>query len=166
MLPKTPYTAGRITRHESINDLPVHAHTLPQIFHPTSESRHFTRADAGRVFNRDLLPADARIPHPGMIEAARARRAGAGGDEIRRTLRGNAEAEMRARAADEAARRVVREDRTKTVLGARWDFKFEECSVDDVGVDGRARRGVGARYGVPHYDRKRGQVKIPTSVVP
>lgn len=99
-----------------------------------------------------------------MIEAARARRQGVGADEIRRTLRENARAEMQGRKEREEERQRVKEEKTKTVQGARWEFRFEECSVDEVGVDGRARRGVGWRYGLPHYDRKRGQVKIPTSV--
>ncbi|KAJ0427010.1 eukaryotic mitochondrial regulator protein-domain-containing protein [Aspergillus carlsbadensis] len=37
--------------HEQINDLPAHRLTDPQIFYPVSESRQFTRVDAGRVFS-------------------------------------------------------------------------------------------------------------------
>lgn len=37
--------------HETINDLPIHPLTGPQIFYPVSESRRFTRRDAGRVFS-------------------------------------------------------------------------------------------------------------------
>jgi len=52
MLPLTPYNPGQPpVPHESINDLPIHRLTAPQLFHPTSESRHFTRVDAGRVFS-------------------------------------------------------------------------------------------------------------------
>jgi hypothetical protein len=36
--------------------------------------------------------------------------------------------------------------------------------VDAVGRDGRDHKGVGWRYGVPHQDRKKGVVKIPTKV--
>lgn len=50
MVPTTPLTLPP-TPHESINDLPVHRMTLPQLFYPTSESRQFNRADAGRVFS-------------------------------------------------------------------------------------------------------------------
>jgi len=99
-----------------------------------------------------------------MIGAARARREGVGADEIRRTLRAEAEREMGERRDREEKIRAGREARTKAVQGARWEFRFEECNVDAGGVDGRGRRGVGWRYGMPHYDRKRGQVKIPTSV--
>lgn len=54
--------------------------------------------------------------------------------------------------------------RMRTVEGRRWDFRFEDVSVEDVGRDGLSEKGVGWRYGAPHDDRKRGKVKIPTSV--
>ena len=66
MLPKT-----RLLKNgyfEPINDISLHAATSPQIFYPTSESRHFTRADAARVFDENLLPVDDRIPHPQQIQ--------------------------------------------------------------------------------------------------
>ena len=44
---------------------------------------------------------------------------------------------------------------------ARAEFRFRNVAV--VGV-GRKTEGVGARYGVPHNDRKRGMIKIPTRV--
>lgn len=46
----------------------------------------------------------------------------------------------------------------------RWEFRFRDIKVENVGSDGRGRNGVGARYGIPHQDRKRGQIKIPTRV--
>lgn len=53
MIPTTKLATGDGTQHghESINDLPVHSLTGPQIFYPVSESREFTRVDAGRVFS-------------------------------------------------------------------------------------------------------------------
>jgi len=52
-------TRGPFHAHESINDLEQHPQTLPQIFHPTSESRAFNRTDAGRVFSgAPRLPAE------------------------------------------------------------------------------------------------------------
>lgn len=54
MLPQTPFDPRNphlVQPHEPINDLPVHPLTHPQVFYPTSESRHFTRTDAGRVFS-------------------------------------------------------------------------------------------------------------------
>ena len=55
-------------------------------------------------------------------------------------------------------------DNVVVVPGQRWDFRFQHISVEEAGRDGRGKRGVGWRYGAPHEDRKRGQVKIPTSV--
>lgn len=53
MVPTTPLCKPpqRQIAHESINDLPVHKLTEPQIFWPVSESRQFNRVDAGRVFS-------------------------------------------------------------------------------------------------------------------
>ncbi|EEQ88831.1 hypothetical protein RJZ56_005072 [Blastomyces dermatitidis] len=74
MIPTTPLKKypERPVPHESINDLPVHRLTEAQIFHPVSESRQFTRVDAGRVFSAaPALPhASANTPHntPEAIE--------------------------------------------------------------------------------------------------
>lgn len=46
----------------------------------------------------------------------------------------------------------------------RTEFRFRKISVESVGKDGRSQFGVGARYGAPHEDRKRGAVKIPVRV--
>lgn len=52
MVPLTKLSPGpEQVPHESINDLPVHRLSEEQIFYPVSESRRFTRADAGRVFS-------------------------------------------------------------------------------------------------------------------
>ncbi|EGC47286.1 conserved hypothetical protein [Histoplasma capsulatum var. duboisii H88] len=74
MIPTTPLKKypERPIPHESINDLPVHRLTEAQIFYPVSESRQFTRVDAGRVFSAaPALPhAAANTPHntPEAIE--------------------------------------------------------------------------------------------------
>ncbi|EEH21636.2 hypothetical protein PABG_03852 [Paracoccidioides brasiliensis Pb03] len=74
MLPTTPLKKypERPIPHESINDLPVHRLTEPQIFYPVSESRQFNRVDAGRVFSAaPALPYDtSNTPHnaPQAIE--------------------------------------------------------------------------------------------------
>lgn len=52
----------------------------------------------------------------------------------------------------------------KVVPQRRWDFVFKDVSVEDGGRDGRSGKGVGWRYGIPHEDRKKGIVKIPTKV--
>ncbi|KAF1816721.1 hypothetical protein P152DRAFT_454949 [Eremomyces bilateralis CBS 781.70] len=162
MLPTTPYIPNDPQPHEDINDLPVHSHTTQQIFYPTSESRDFTRADAGRAFNTDLLPADARIPHPQLIEEHRER-------NFPPAVRQNLIDERERREIQDRERRkqkmMEREKRQVTVVpGKRHEFRFKDISVDSVGKNGRSPAGVGWRYGFPHEDRKRGQVKIPTRV--
>jgi hypothetical protein len=168
MLPQTPFHRGTPpTIHEAINDLPVHRDTLRQIFHPVSESRHFTRVDAGHIFNPSLLPADDRIPHPELVDIERARLGDPNKkDEMLRVVREKLVQEGRARE-DREQRSIEREAReVKKVMPekGRWEFRFRDIKVENVGSDGRGRNGVGARYGIPHQDRKRGQIKIPTRV--
>lgn len=171
MVPTTPYVDPtkaknkyiRPITHEAINDLIVHPATRQQLFVPVAESRHFTRVDAGKAFDNNLLPADDRIPHPELVLAERESAMGLSFEE-RKALaleRMEQEEEKRRRKQDkeQAYLRSL-----KTVPKRRWDFVFKDVSVDSVGIDGRDHRGVGWRYGMPHEDRKRGQVKIPTKV--
>lgn len=68
MVPTTPYSPAlqKQTPHETINDLPVHSLTQPQLFYPTSESRAFNRVDAGRVFSAaPRLPDDQDVGQGG-----------------------------------------------------------------------------------------------------
>jgi len=61
--------------------------------------------------------------------------------------------------------KAIEEKTVRVYKGFRWDFKFTDFSLDNtIGKDERSRNAVGARYGMPHEDRKRGQVKIPTRV--
>jgi hypothetical protein len=152
--------------HESINDLPVHRATQRQIFFPTSESRHFTRADAAAVFHKGLLPADARIPHPELIDIERDRLMGLGYEERVARAKEREEAALKQKRQKELREERKRQEKMTTVMPekGRWEWRFENIKVDDVGKDGRAPSGVGWRYGVPHQDRKRGIVKIPTKV--
>lgn len=73
MIPTTPYNPSNptaITPHETINDLPVHKLTEPQLFYPTSESRAFNRTDAGRVFSAaPRLPSSADTVGGGLSVA-------------------------------------------------------------------------------------------------
>lgn len=149
--------------HESIADIRVHPATRQQIFYPTSESRHFTREDAAKAFANDLLPADKRIPHPDLVEAERDEFMGLDFDtRVRRQQERNEKhAQERLRREKKAAEKAAA---TRTVQGRRWDFQFEDFSVDQVGRDGKSPAGVGWRYGAPHEDRKRGQIKIPKRV--
>lgn len=164
MLPQTPFIRDAPVPHEDINNLPVHGSTLKQTFHPTSESRQFTREDAGKVFDPDLLPADERIPHPDMITTATEARAGMvqGEREMRRAARWDAE--MTARDDERVQREEARARRTINVAAQRWDFKITKVQADQTGSNERDPRGVGWRYGNPLPDRKKGQVWIPTKV--
>lgn len=172
MLPKTSYDASRrhVETHESINDLPVHPSTIRQIFYPTSESRHFTRKDASKVFDSTLLPADQRIPHPEMVQEAKEYGLGLSREQ-RTELK-----EKRIRQADQEhkdreARKVKTAAQSTEVVepesggASRWEWRFREMNIDHAGSDGRGPQGVGWRYGVPHDDRKKGVVKIPTHVL-
>ena len=199
MVPTTPYTPHKPTAHETINDLPVHFSTNPQIFWPTSESRLFNRTDAGRVFSGAhrlpdgdtspstekpehfeivgkpgherpvLLPADARIPHPHLIEYYR--------DQMNTELKGDKRVinerynerivlEMQRTEEEKQKRIELEEKNTKRVQTQRWDFLFREVQAtrEGTGLDGRGTKSPGFRYGVPSPERKRGQVKIPTKV--
>ena len=155
MLPQTPLT-NPPTPHESINDLPTHKATLPQIFHITSESKRFTRVDAGKVFDAGLLPAEDRIPHPQLAKSEQpTRTADLAWTDIEES--DQRREELRLRAATKAGQG------TATVRSGRWNFTFKDVTVDRASV-GRHAKGIGARYGVPPQDRKKGQVKIPTHV--
>ena len=165
MLPQTRFTPNvPVAAHEPINDLPVHSSTLRQVFHPVSESRHFTRTDAGKVFDPKLLPADDRIPHPELVESYRDRVEGILGPERAKRVQEREDREIAAKVAKEKMRAQEEERRVKKVQAERWEFRFRDVSVEDAGKNGRGRRGVGARYGMPHEDRKKGQVKIPRRV--
>lgn len=163
MLPKTPYHPGTNTPHESINDLPVHAYTGQQIFLPTSESRHFTRADAAKVFHEKLLPADDRVPHPELAIMHKELISGLSADQRAKLNEARDEAaEEKRRVA--AEREAKKESKIKKVDSPRWEFRITPINVDDAGKDGRGYKGVGWRYGMPHMDRSRGAQRIPTSV--
>lgn len=171
MIPTTPFvdTTKDITasqpEHEPLNEIPVHPATTQQIFLSVPESRHFTREDAGRGFHPELKSADVRIPHPELLELEKFKRETSPGVyELRDFTNRLLEDEKSAITAKLEAQAEREAKDTKTYKGRRWDFKFQDVSVDSVGMDGRSRSGVGWRYGMPHEDRKRGYVKIPTSV--
>ncbi|KAI4737571.1 hypothetical protein E4T50_11937 [Aureobasidium sp. EXF-12298] len=150
--------------HESINDLPVHPYTRTQIFYPTSESRQFTRADAAKVFSPTLLPADERIPLPELIEVEKDALNEMPREQRTARIRERTEKKMRAKEEKEAKKREWEARNVKVVSNQRWNFRFQSISVEEAGKDGRGRRGVGWRYGNPHHDREKGEIKLPTSV--
>ncbi|KAI4716893.1 hypothetical protein E4T48_06931 [Aureobasidium sp. EXF-10727] len=150
--------------HESINDLPVHPYTRTQIFYPTSESRQFTRADAAKVFSPTLLPADERIPLPELIDIEKDAINNMPREERTARIRERTEKKLRAKQEKEQKQRQWEERNVKVVSNQRWNFRFQSISVEDAGKDGRGRGGVGWRYGNPHHDREKGEIKLPTSV--
>lgn len=175
MLPKTESKApewdperGELAKrekpsHESINDLPVHVATGQQIFLPTSESRHFTRKDAAKVFDKRLLPADDRIPHPELTVMHKEVLEGLSEEERQKRAEARDATAERRRAAS-LARQAEIEASIKKVDTGRWEYRFTEIKVDDAGKDGRGLKGTGWRYGAPLMDRSRGQHKIPRAV--
>jgi len=169
MLPKTPFLEDQENikfgkrAHESINDLPVHRATGQQIFHPTSESRVFTRADAAKVFHDDLLPADDRVPHPELAILHKEELEDLPAHVRARRAAERAEAEVKAQE-KAALQRAKEQARVKKVDTGKWEYRFTEIMVDHAGATGRGRKGTGWRYGAPHMDRSKGAVRIPTSV--
>ncbi|KZM23481.1 uncharacterized protein EKO05_0000256 [Ascochyta rabiei] len=171
MLPTTPHIdtsdpknkGMRPVIHEPINDLIVHPATRQQLWVPVAESRHFTREDAGKAFDNNLLPADERIPHPELVKAERELASGLSFEERRKLAEERFVAQSAQKKREEEAKQAEMRAQ-KVVPQRRWDFVFKDISVESAGRNGRDARGVGWRYGLPHQDRKKGQVKIPTKV--
>ena len=117
-----------------------------------------------------LKPADSRIPHPHLIPFAQDKSPDSphAGESraiaeryAQRLLDDEAE-----RSAARAAQRQAEEARTTRIETPRWDFVVKEVRAtrEGTGLDGRGTGSPGYRYGVPSMERKRGTVKIPTSV--
>lgn len=171
MLPQSKWFEGEENQpHEPINDVTVHKLSVQQLFVPVAESRHFTREDAAKAFHEDLLSADDRSPHKQLIVMER--ELAAAKDPNDREAREKALEEYRNKTrkeedayAKQIAKKAAQEEAATTrVMTDRCEFRVKEINADDVGRTGRSRRGVGWRYGAPLQDRKRGQIKIPTSV--
>lgn len=152
---------------EPVNDVHIHRHTMQQLFAPVAESRDFTRKDAAAAFYDTMLPADARSPQRGLIAMERKNLTSTKPADRRANWEAFEEAERRQEekfAARLAEMNEAEEAATTRVKTDRYEFRFREMNVDDAGADGRSTKGLGSRYGAPHMDRKRGMVKIPTSV--
>lgn len=150
---------------ENINEIHTHAYTKQQLFVPVSESRHFTRKDAARAFHRNMLSADKRMPIPELIEVEKKLHSGeVPYNEGMEALSQKAAAQQKALADKDREAAVAEEARTTRVETDRFEFRVRDVNADNVGPDGRSPHAVGWRYGAPFIDRKRGQVKIPTSV--
>lgn len=98
-----------------------------------------------------------------MVEEIRERNAKLPPKELAQRAEAREKKEMALRTAA-LARDAAREAAVKKVDRGRYEFRFTSVNVDAAGADGRGLNGVGLRYGAPNMDRKRGSVKIPTSV--
>lgn len=165
MVPTHSYAEDKPTQAlEPINEIHVHSYTMQQLFVPTSESRQFTREDAAKAFNHTMLSPDKRVPHPELVEMERRVK-----DGMREKESWNQFKKEAKKSEDDLDLRILslaEKDKldTTTVTTGRFDFRIKSVSADDVGKDGRARHGVGWRYGIPFEDRKKDQVKIPTKI--
>lgn len=116
------------------------------------------------MFDRTLLPAEDRIPHPELTQMQQWINEAVPKQERQERQRAANEREAnKIKEADRYRREKESREVTKAETG-RSVFRFQDIKVEDVGLDGRSRKGVGARYGIPHQDRKIGQIKIPTRV--
>ncbi|KAJ6257605.1 37S ribosomal protein S35 [Drechslerella dactyloides] len=141
-----------LPQHESITDMRIHPATNNQLFLAVPESMPFSRKDAGAALG--ILPADQRMPHSELIEVERMRLQGKNIEEMVEVERQREEAEFKA--AQEKQARVAAKKAAETVVETdRFEFRLKPAVTGHVGF----------RYGVPHDDRKRGVVKIPTRVV-
>ncbi|KAF6839994.1 hypothetical protein CMUS01_04088 [Colletotrichum musicola] len=164
MLPQTPLDPNQKTPHESINEIHVHKLTMQQLFVPVSESRHFDREDAAKAFHRNMLSAEARSPLKELVKLRKDIANGVSPQEADKAFRETTRAEEDRLIAREQARLRKAEEETTRVDTGRFEFRFKEMNVEDAGKDGRGRKAVGWRYGVPFYDRRKGEFKLPTSV--
>lgn len=166
MLPQTNYGPREAVQpHEPISEIHAHSYAAQQLFVPVSESRHFTREDAAAAFHTTLLPADRRVPIPELITLERDVLAGNRSPEDSfRNFRTQAAAEHKALVERDRAAAATEHRRTTRAETDRFTFRIRNINAETVGKTGRSPKAVGWRYGVPFHDRKRGQIKIPTSV--
>lgn len=169
---------------EPINEIHVHGLTMQQLFVPAPESRHFTREDAAKAFNEKMLSADARMPHKQLVKHHRrvaklppsVAKKPVDEDKVDEDTADektpqkqswdqfveDAREAERADVLRDASKKEFENKITLAIPTDRAEFRFKTMVVDDVGPDGRSRRGVGWRYGAPYEDRKKDQVKHPT----
>lgn len=165
MVPTHSYPEDRpIQALEPINEIHVHGYTMQQLFVPTSESRQFTREDAAKAFHHTMLSPDERVPHRELVEMERRVKDGMKEKESWDQFKKEAKKSEDDRDLKILSMAEKEKKNTTTVTTGRFDFRIKSISADDVGKDGRARGGVGWRYGIPFEDRKKNQVKIPTKI--
>ncbi|KAL0937866.1 uncharacterized protein CTRU02_207597 [Colletotrichum truncatum] len=167
MLPQTPLNLERPENqvpHEPINEIHVHKLTMQQLFVPVSESRQFNREDAAKAFHRNMLSTDERSPLKELVTLRKDIASGIPRNKAAEKFRATTRAEEDRLIEKERRRLEKAEEDTKRVDTGRFEFRFKEMNVEDVGKDGRGKKAVGWRYGVPFYDRRKGEFKLPTSV--
>lgn len=165
MLPTHYYVKGQPHRPlEAINEIHVHGYTMQQLFVPTSESRHFTREDAAKAFHHTMLSPDDRMPHKEWVEHLRRVKEGTRERDSKDAFVAAAKASEQAVVAANAAIQDREKKMTTVIPTERFEIRIKKMAVDDVGKHGRARSGVGWRYGAPYEDRKKNQVKIKSKI--
>lgn len=149
---------------EPINEIHVHGYTMQQLFVPTSESKQFTREDAAKAFHERMLSPDKRVPHPELVQMERDLLNGMSSEESYEKFKKSAMASEVTHANRRQWKAEQEEAKITSVQNGRYEFRFKDYDADVVGGGGRSRKAVGWRYGLPYEDRKKDQVKIPTSV--
>ncbi|KAG0638207.1 eukaryotic mitochondrial regulator protein-domain-containing protein [Tuber brumale] len=136
---------------ENVQELPIHSLAGRQAFVQTSESREFTRADAGKEFG--LPAADVMVPHPDLVTLAKERFEDV--PLLKRTARQEERDRLNKSRREAEKERSDEKKRKKKVLEVgRWKWCLTEAETGKVGF----------RYGFPLPDRKKGHVKIPTHI--
>lgn len=155
MVPTTelPSSVSDEYPHESINDLPEHPATASQLFVPVPESRSVNRTDAGAIFG--LPPADDLIPHPELLISEKEKQQGVSTDERKERADQRDQKDALVRMAESRARILKERQGVEIAERGRWRWRLKDGKVGE----------IGARYGVPHQDRKKGHIKIPTRIV-
>lgn len=153
MLPVTHLASAHTQQsfHEGLQDMPSHPFSRRQIFVPVPESRAFTRADAGQEFG--LPPTEQAVPHPDLVTLQRERLEGLTSDE-RIAAQQQRDAAAARHVERDRRRAEKRSEAVAVVEHGRWAWRLKPATTGEVGF----------RYGVPHQDRKKGQIKIPTHV--
>lgn len=164
MLPQTILRKEAQIPHEPINEIHVHKLTMQQLFVPVSESRQFNREDAAKAFHRNMLSADQRSPLKELVTMRKSIDSGVKPAEAFEKFQETTRVEEDRLIEKERRRLEKAEEETTRVDTGRFEFRFKEMNVEAAGKDGRGRKAVGWRYGVPFYDRKKGEFKLPTSV--
>lgn len=164
MLPTRHFRPGVENKPlEDVNELYNHPATQKQLFWPTSEARQFTREDAAKAFHAKMLSADKRVPIPELIQMEKDIASGKSPVEAKARFIEAAQNSERI-AAEKVMRRAMAEEEASTRVNTpRFEFRFQNYNSETVGRDGRSPDAVGWKYGMPHYDRKKGLAKIPTS---